>query len=235
MDAESFFLGLFEDESALCHFVRTAGKEMKSPLATTDEYADIFGPLRTCPSGFSPPNNRPSTISAKYRQKEERRKVLNISINKLKKIKDPEASIYRSVLISNTKKRLQKEPCDKKIQKQQLNYPRCYDKDNYLNLKSKFLNNETMNATNLDEPHHIFHADEELHIDIDLDTKLAEEISGVAEDLQDLSNSVDEYFSNLTVAYKGETVSSATAENDRFASKKRPFDVGDDCDVQDIF
>jgi hypothetical protein len=67
-------------------------------------------------------------ISAKYRLKEERRKVLKISVNKLKKIEDPESSLRRSVLINNTMKRLQKEAREEKLQKQQLqSYPaRCY-------------------------------------------------------------------------------------------------------------
>ncbi|XP_021919287.1 uncharacterized protein LOC110829644 [Zootermopsis nevadensis] len=77
-----------------------------------------------CSSGKS----RPTMISAKYRLKEERRKVLKISIGKLKKIEDPESSLWRSVLINNTMKRLQKEARDEKLQKQQLqSYPtRCY-------------------------------------------------------------------------------------------------------------
>ena len=72
--------------------------------------------------------SRPTMISAKYRLKEERRKVLKISINKLKKIEDPESSLRRSVLINNTMKRLQKEAREEKLQKQQLHsYPqRCY-------------------------------------------------------------------------------------------------------------
>jgi len=67
-------------------------------------------------------------ISAKYRLKEERRKVLKISVNKLKKIEDPESSLRRSVLINNTVKRLQKEARDEKSHKQQIHsYPvRCY-------------------------------------------------------------------------------------------------------------
>lgn len=74
-----------------------------------------------CSSGKS----RPTMISAKYRLKEERRKVLKISINKLKKIEDPESSLRRSVLINNTMKRLQKEARDEKLQKH--TYPaRCY-------------------------------------------------------------------------------------------------------------
>ncbi|GLV37372.1 uncharacterized protein CBL_10661 [Carabus blaptoides fortunei] len=65
------------------------------------------------------PRQRPSMISAKYRQKEERRKVLKISVNKLRKIEDPEASLCRSVLINNTMKRLQKEAKDEKCAGQQ--------------------------------------------------------------------------------------------------------------------
>lgn len=77
-----------------------------------------------CGSGKS----RPTMISAKYRLKEERRKVLKISVNKLKKIEDPESSLRRSVLINNTVKRLQKEAREEKSQKQQIHsYPsRCY-------------------------------------------------------------------------------------------------------------
>lgn len=77
-----------------------------------------------CSSGKS----RPTMISAKYRLKEERRKVLKISVNKLKKIEDPESSLRRSVLINNTVKRLQKEAREEKSQKQQMHsYPaRCY-------------------------------------------------------------------------------------------------------------
>jgi len=76
-----------------------------------------------CSSGKS----RPTMISAKYRLKEERRKVLKISINKLKKIEDPESSLRRSVLINNTMKRLQKEAREEKLQKQQLHsYPARY-------------------------------------------------------------------------------------------------------------
>ena len=77
-----------------------------------------------CSSGKS----RPTMISAKYRLKEERRKVLKISVNKLKKIEDPESSLRRSVLINNTVKRLQKEAREEKSQKQQIHsYPaRCY-------------------------------------------------------------------------------------------------------------
>ncbi|XP_049768703.1 uncharacterized protein LOC126106459 [Schistocerca cancellata] len=66
--------------------------------------------------------SRPTMISAKYRLKEERRKVLKISIGKLKKIEDPESSLRRSVLINNTVKRLQKEAREEKMMKQQVLY-----------------------------------------------------------------------------------------------------------------
>ncbi|PSN35114.1 hypothetical protein C0J52_25955 [Blattella germanica] len=81
--------------------------------------------------------SRPTMISAKYRLKEERRKVLKISINKLKKIEDPESFLRRSVLINNTMKRLQKEAREEKLQKQQLHsYPqRCYTPPSPFTLK----------------------------------------------------------------------------------------------------
>lgn len=117
--------------------------DMKSPPAIIDDGDDIFGPPRTYATGYCQPKNRPSMISAKYRQKEERRKVLKISCSKLKKIDDPEVSLCRSVLINNTMKRLQLEVREEKLQKQKLNYPTCIDtSDNFLNIKSEFIKNE---------------------------------------------------------------------------------------------
>ncbi|XP_017772172.1 PREDICTED: uncharacterized protein LOC108559412 isoform X2 [Nicrophorus vespilloides] len=122
--------------------------EMKSPPMITDDSDDIFGPPRTY-DDYCPPKSRPSMISPKYKQKEERRKVLKISLQKLKKIDDPENNLCRSVLINNTIRRLNKDGRDEILQKQQLNYPRCYDNDNFLNIKSEFMKNE-MRA--FDEP-----------------------------------------------------------------------------------
>lgn len=93
-----------------------------------DDEEDMFGTGRSYGSSFCRPN-RPTMISAKYRQKEERRKVLKISINKLKKIEDPESSLRRSVLINNTMKRLQKEAREEKMQKQQTVGFRCFASD----------------------------------------------------------------------------------------------------------
>ncbi|CAG9861333.1 unnamed protein product [Phyllotreta striolata] len=179
------------------------------PPPSVDDCDDIFGPPRTYPSGYCPPKNRPSMISAKYRQKEERRKVLKISINKLKKIEDPEASLRRSVLINNTMKRLQRETKEEKVQKQQLSYPRCYDNDGYPAFK--------------EEPAEAAAAAFAV-VENDFDAKLAEEIDQVnAKEPFDL---VDD--NNLSEAFQLGGDGPATA-------RKRSFDdVVDDCDVQDV-
>lgn len=195
---------------------------MKSPppaAVMTEDCDDIFGPPRTYPTGYMPPKNRLSMISPKYRQKEERRKVLKISINKLRKIDDPEASLCRSVLINNTMKRLQKEARDEKVQKQQLNYPRCYENDNFLNLKNEFMKNDCKSSDGSFEGQDYATSDA-LKVDFsvvenDFDTKLAEEIETV----------------NCLVA----SAESVTETADRFAAARRPpFDEMDDSDVQDV-
>ncbi|XP_011312949.1 uncharacterized protein [Fopius arisanus] len=58
--------------------------------------------------------SRPTMISAKYRAREERRRLLKISAGKLRRIEDPEASLCRSVLINNAVRRLQRENRDEK-------------------------------------------------------------------------------------------------------------------------
>lgn len=222
---------------------------MKSPPTVTDDCDDIFGPPRTYATGYMPPKQRPSMISAKYRQKEERRKVLKISINKLKKIEDPEASLCRSVLINNTMKRLQKEARDEKLAKQQLNYPRCYENDNFLNLKSEFIKNElkSSNQNTFDEPQEKIM--ESLKVDfVDFDTgKITEELSAknlevlnglVEENLKDLENFNDSTTTTTTTT----TTNNVSADNinvddnngDRFTSRKRSYDDVDDCDVQAV-
>lgn len=188
---------------------------MKSPPAVSDDCDDIFGPPRTYPTGYSPPKNRPSMISAKYRQKEERRKVLKISLNKLKKIEDPESSLCRSVLINNTMKRLQKEARDEKVQKQQLNYPRCYDNDNILNIKSEFAKNE---KREFEEAH-------EFAVESDFDAKLAEEIVSV-KNMEVFSGLVEE-----NLGLEGGFAGPAPEEK---AARKRSFEEMEDCDVQDV-
>ena len=58
--------------------------------------------------------SRPTMISAKYRAREERRRLLKISAGKLRRIEDPETSLCRSVLINNAVRRLQSESKDDK-------------------------------------------------------------------------------------------------------------------------
>ncbi|XP_008557380.1 uncharacterized protein LOC103578175 isoform X1 [Microplitis demolitor] len=58
--------------------------------------------------------SRPTMISAKYRAREERRRLLKISAGKLRNIEDPEASLCRSVLINNAVRRLHRENRDEK-------------------------------------------------------------------------------------------------------------------------
>jgi len=53
-------------------------------------------------------------ISAKYRAREERRRLLKISAGKLRRIEDPEASLCRSVLINNAVRQLQRENREEK-------------------------------------------------------------------------------------------------------------------------
>ncbi|KAK5643341.1 hypothetical protein RI129_007186 [Pyrocoelia pectoralis] len=220
---------------------------MKSPPTVTDDCDDIFGPPRTYATGYCPPKNRPSMISAKYRQKEERRKVLKISINKLKKIEDPEASLCRSVLINNTMKRLQKEARDEKIQKQQLNYPRCYDNDNFLNIKSEFIKNELKHTTHFEEPQENFCAPEskimdslgaDFVIENDFESKI-DEISALnsdsAKNMEVLNGIVEENLNSLGVnTTNNVTHVETTNDSDRFLCRKRSFDDMEDCDVQDV-
>lgn len=80
-----------------------------------DDLQELYGSRN-----YGLPSSRPTMISAKYRQKEERRKVLKLSMNKLKRIEDPESSLRRSVLINNTVKRLQREAREEKSQKNQI-------------------------------------------------------------------------------------------------------------------
>lgn len=94
---------------------------MKSPTQENDD-----GMRNLDEEVVSYPGRRLTMIPAKYKLKEERRKVLKISINKLKKIDDPESWLCRSVLINNTMRKLQKEARDEKMQKQMSVYSKTY-------------------------------------------------------------------------------------------------------------
>ncbi|XP_063229294.1 uncharacterized protein LOC134534729 [Bacillus rossius redtenbacheri] len=174
---------------------------------------DIFGGGRSYGSSFCGGNGaavvtkaRPTMISAKYRLKEERRKVLKISINKLKKIEDMESSLRRSVLINNTIKRLQREAKEEKLQKQQLHaYPRCFTPYNKAARHDGVPSdadkeNTSQNASRAADPR----ADSLLLLPGELDLSL--------------SRGCDE-----------EAALSPPA-----APKKRPVEEVEDCDVQDV-
>ncbi|KAK7103787.1 uncharacterized protein [Littorina saxatilis] len=79
-------------------------------------------------SAFFYPSPRPHRISpflnTPKQRKEERRKILKLSIHKMRAVEDPEHFLRRSVLINNTMKRLQRELREEKLR----NSPRrgCY-------------------------------------------------------------------------------------------------------------
>ncbi|XP_049825921.1 uncharacterized protein LOC109606908 [Aethina tumida] len=213
---------------------------MKTPSSPppVDDCDDIFGPPRTYPGGYCPPKTRPSMISAKYRQKEERRKILKISANKLKKIEDPEISLHRSVLINNIMKHLQQDARDERYFKNQLNYPR-FDNDHFLNLKSEFMKNEGK-SDNKCETKSGF--DEQ-----DFDTKVALEMNKakavltpvlVEENLTSLASTSESVVvpisdnNNRVAAAAAATTTTKTTPTT--TAPKRTLDEVEDCDVQDV-
>lgn len=60
------------------------------------------------------PSSASMLSSAKYRFREDRKRVLKLSVRKLRDIEDPETFLCRSVLINNTMKRLQQEVREEK-------------------------------------------------------------------------------------------------------------------------
>ncbi|GAB6021122.1 hypothetical protein CHUAL_003756 [Chamberlinius hualienensis] len=64
---------------------------------------------------FQPPRRISMLWNSKLRWKEERKKVLKISVSKLRTIEDPELSLCRAILINNTMKRLHREIRDEKL------------------------------------------------------------------------------------------------------------------------
>lgn len=91
--------------------------------------------------------SRPTMISAKYRAREERRRLLKISAGKLRRIEDPEASLCRSVLINNAVRRLHRENRDEKSSRSyglSVNYIDDSSKENSLNV------NMTVDISNAD-------------------------------------------------------------------------------------
>lgn len=186
-----------------------------------DSVDDMFGTGRTYAASFTRPS-RPTMISAKYKQKEERRKVLKISINKMKKIEDPESSLRRSVLINNTMRKLQRESKEDKMAKHQQSY-RCHTSDLFKedeNVLDSLVSPSTttsplrtsdqlVDITNLPETNHKTSA------------KNVEDSLGCDESMPELMDSF------------------VSSEDDGFLNRcaggrKRTFDEVDDSEVQDV-
>ncbi|KAJ9595804.1 hypothetical protein L9F63_013007, partial [Diploptera punctata] len=196
--------------------------------------------------------SRPTMISAKYRLKEERRKVLKISINKLKKIEDPESSLRRSVLINNTMKRLQKEAREEKLQKQQIHsYPqRCYTPSSPFALKddSREENPSVCSSRASDDeiPSLVSPAIPELPSTLsnDADKENTSPFSSSSTSVSSFENSntksnevvppdclCDETMDDLVVDVPVPEELSVKCGN---SAKKRTYDEVEDCDVQDV-
>ncbi|XP_053697815.1 rho GTPase-activating protein gacU [Sabethes cyaneus] len=122
----------------------------------SEEDSDIFGPPHT-----SPPirRNRPKVpmISAQLRMREVRKRILQLCVHKLERIKDSERNLRRSVCINNTYSRLtddiRREKQHKYLMLNQLTKSDSIDKpdsdsanNNNLNVNNK--NNENLNHSN---------------------------------------------------------------------------------------
>ncbi|XP_055903382.1 uncharacterized protein LOC129939409 [Eupeodes corollae] len=80
------------------------------PINDTDDDSDMFGPPRSSPPiGFHHHRSRVPMISPKLRQREERKRILQLCAHKLERIKDSETNLRRSVCINNTYSRLNDE------------------------------------------------------------------------------------------------------------------------------
>ncbi|XP_054727797.1 homeobox protein 13 [Anastrepha obliqua] len=101
---------------------------MTLPTTTTvngcDDDSDIFGPPRSSPIGYHHHRSRVPMISPKMRQREERKRILQLCANKLEHIKDSETCLRRSVCINNTYCRLNDELRREKQSRYLANLPR---------------------------------------------------------------------------------------------------------------
>lgn len=89
---------------------------VKRKLDSNNDFDELLD--RLPPKRISPFLNTPKE------RKEERRKVLKMSVQKLRKMEDPEHFLCRSVLINNTLKKVQKEIREEK-QKSHQGYKSC--------------------------------------------------------------------------------------------------------------
>lgn len=105
------------------------------------------------------------------------------------------------MLINNTVKILQKEVKDEKLQKQQLNYPRCYESDSFLNIRNEFMRNEVKTSSYQEQEsfHHNNNVKTDFLEEKDFDKKLAEELNSVTaqENVDVLTSMVDDTLKGL--------------------------------------
>lgn len=96
-----------------------------TPNNQCDEDSDMFGPPRTSPPiGYHHHRSRIPMISPKLRQREERKRILQLCAHKLERIKDSETNLRRSVCINNTYCRLTDELRREKQTRYLANLPR---------------------------------------------------------------------------------------------------------------
>ncbi|XP_074041312.1 uncharacterized protein [Leptinotarsa decemlineata] len=185
----------------------------------SSDYGDIFGPSRTTRQYSS--YNRPSMIPPKYRQKEERRKVLKTSISKMKKIEDPESSLWRSVLINNTVKRLQDETRIEKLQKQS-NYSVRYYKENYCDSSSKIGRNQVKNGETNATTESGANTNQSMKNDVSIED-------------EDIFNTLVDNSNNTDHSSASDNLHSPSAgSRSRITSRKRSFSDLDEYSVQDV-
>ena len=111
------------------------GKKRKAEF---EEFDEIFVP----PKRISPFLNTPKE------KKEERKKVLKISIQKLKHLEDPEHFLRRSVLINNTMKRLQTE-----VREEKMKQPKYGRRNKAVDFSYGMLNNNCLSSSYMyDDP-----------------------------------------------------------------------------------
>ncbi|EDW43973.1 GM18890 [Drosophila sechellia] len=93
--------------------------------SSSDEDSDMFGPPRCSPPiGYHHHRSRVPMISPKLRQREERKRILQLCAHKMERIKDSEANLRRSVCINNTYCRLNDELRREKQMRYLQNLPR---------------------------------------------------------------------------------------------------------------
>ncbi|EDV92062.1 GH24251 [Drosophila grimshawi] len=110
-----------------------------------DDESDMFGPPRVSPPiGYHHHRSRVPMISPKLRQREERKRILQLCAHKLERIKDSESNLRRSVCINNTYCRLTDELRREKQMRYLQNLPKTEN-------SSAELARENLFQTNMDD------------------------------------------------------------------------------------